>query len=121
MQPSTTLCCGSVFDFCLCSFSGLKTSVLVWSILKSGITSGTPPIVQVYPSLLYVFFLLSLTSKCLSLKRVTKKMHLTHLSPVIVCFPSGLSAYCRRLAEDPDGPILGNQPPRGHEDLVEVC
>lgn len=38
-----------------------------------------------------------------------------------MCFPSGLSAHCRGLAEDPNGQISGHQPPRRHEDLVEIC
>lgn len=49
-------------------------------------------------------------------------MRLTRLSHVIfVCFPLGLSADRRGLAKDPDGQIACHQPPRGHEDLVEVC
>lgn len=40
---------------------------------------------------------------------------------MFACFPPGLSAHRGRLAKDPDGQIPGDQPTRGHEDLVEVC
>lgn len=77
----------------------------------------------VYPSHVCLFAL-SLTRRFLPVFKEGNKrvMRLTGVSPFFsfLFFVTGLSAYCRGLAKDPDGQISCHQPPWRHEDLAKV-